>query len=130
MPTEARKLGWDISGRMTAGKTGEAREVAERKRAEVREVYLRAANRIPRFDNDSSGEEVDTAAVGLKEATAGTLDELAKRKRWCSRSKCWWSEELKQLRQELGKARREWKDRPAGISPFKEARCNFRRVIR
>jgi hypothetical protein len=39
--------GWDISGWMTAGKSGEAREAAERKRAEAREVYLLAANRTP-----------------------------------------------------------------------------------
>ena len=106
--------GWDISGWMTAGKSGEAREVAERKRAEAREVYLRAANRTLLLNEESTVEEVDTAAAGLKEAMTGTLDELAKKKRWCSRSKRWWSEDLKQLRQELGTARREWKNRPAG----------------
>jgi len=121
--------GWDISGWMTAGKSGEAREVAERKRAEAREVYLRAANRTLLLNEESTVEEVDTAAAGLKEAMTGTLDELAKKKRWCSRSKRWWSEDLKQLRQELGTARREWKNRPAGISRFKEARRNFRRGI-
>jgi hypothetical protein len=36
--------GWDISSWMAAGKSGEVREAAERKRAEAREVYLRAAN--------------------------------------------------------------------------------------
>jgi hypothetical protein len=122
--------GWDISGWMTVGKTGEAREVAERKRAEAREVYLQAANRIPTLDDNSTVEEVDMVAAGLKDAMTGTLDELANKKRWCSRSKRWWSEDLKQLRQELGKARREWKNRPAGISRFKEARRNFRRGIR
>jgi hypothetical protein len=122
--------GWDISGWMTAGKSGEAREVAERKRAEAREVYLRAANRIPPLNEESTVEELDTAAAGMKEALTGTLDELAKKKRWCSRSKRWWSEDLKQLRHELGTARREWRNRPAGISRFKEARRNFRRGIR
>jgi hypothetical protein len=122
--------GWDISGWMTAGKTEEAREAAERKRAEATEVDLRAANRTPLLNEESMVEEVDTAATGVKEAMTGTLDELAKKKRWCSRSKRWWSEDLKQLRQELGSARREWKHRPAGISRFKEARRNFRRGIR
>jgi len=66
-------------------------------------------------------------AAGLKEAMTGTLDELAKKKRWCSRSKRWWSEDVKQLRCELGKARREFRNRSASISRFKEARHNFRR---
>jgi hypothetical protein len=73
--------GWDISGWMIAGKSGEAREVAERKRAEAREVCLRAANRTPLLTEESSVEEVDAAATGVKEAITGTLDELAKKKR-------------------------------------------------
>jgi hypothetical protein len=122
--------GWDISGWMTAGKSGEAREVAERNRAEAREVYLWAANRTALLGKDSMMEEVDAAAAELKEVMTGTLDELAKRKRRCSTSKRWWSDHLKQLRQELGQARREWRNHPAGISRFKEARRNFRRGIR
>jgi hypothetical protein len=121
--------GWDISGWMTVGKTGEAREIAVRKRAEVREVYLQAANRIPTLDDNSTVEEVDIVAAELKDAMTGTLDELAKKKRWCLRSKRWWSEDLKQFRQELGKARREWRNHPAGISRFKEVRRNLRRGI-
>jgi uncharacterized protein YeeX (DUF496 family) len=122
--------GWDISRWITAGKSGEAWEIAERKRAEAREVYLLVANRTPLLDKDSTVEEVDTIAAGLKEAMTGTLDELANKKRWCSRSKRWWSEDLKQLRQELGNARRKWRNCPAGISRFKEARRNLRRGIR
>jgi hypothetical protein len=72
--------GWDISSWMVAGKSGKAREVAERMRAEAREDYLWAANRIPPPNDESTGEEVDTAAVALKDAMAGTLDELAKRR--------------------------------------------------
>ena len=121
---------WDISGWTTGGKSGEAREAAERKRAEAREVYLRAGSRTPLLNDDSTVEEVDTAAAGLKEAMTGTLDELARKKRWCSRSKRWWSEDVKQLRHELGRARREFRHRPAGISRFKEARRNFWRAIR
>jgi hypothetical protein len=122
--------GWDISGWMTTGKLGEAREVAERKRAEAREVYLRTANWTPLLNDESTVEEVDTAAARLKEAMTGTLDELAKKKRWCSRSKRWWSEDLRQLRRELGNARREWKNLPGSISRFKEARRAFQRGIR
>jgi len=74
--------GWDIRGWTTGGKTGEAREAAERKRAEAREVYLRAASQTPLLNEDSTVEEVDKAAVGLKEAMIGTLDRLARKKRW------------------------------------------------
>ena len=118
-------MGWDISGWTTAGKSGEVREVVERKKVETRVVYLQAANRTPLLNDDSTVEEVDMVAAGLKEAMTETLDELAKKKRWCSRSKRWWSEDLKQLRQELGTARREWRNRPASISCFKEAKRNF-----
>jgi hypothetical protein len=97
-----RILRGDISGSMTTGKSVEPREAAERKRAEAREVYQRAANWTPLLDEDSTVEEVDIAAARLKEAMTGTLDELATKRRWCSRSKRWWSEDLKQLRQELG----------------------------
>jgi hypothetical protein len=72
--------GWDISGWSTVGKSGEAREAAEKKRAEARDVYLRVANRTPLLDDDSTVEEVDTAAAELREAMMGTLDELAKKR--------------------------------------------------
>jgi len=75
-------------------------------------------------------EEVDKAVARLKEVMTGTLDQLARKKRWCSRSKCWWSEDVKQLWHELGRARREFRHCPASISRFKEARHNFRRAIR
>jgi len=122
--------GWDISGWTTAGKEGEKLKAAEKKRVEAREVYLRAAGRTPLLSEESTVEEVDAAAAGLKEAMTGTLNKLAKKKRWCPRSKRWWSEDVKELRRELGAARREFRNRPAGISRFKEARRNFRRGVR
>jgi hypothetical protein len=87
--------GWDIGGWLTAEKSGEVREVAERKRAEAKDVYLRTANWMPLLNDGSTVDEVDIAASGRKEAMTGTLDELEKKKRWCSRSKRWWSEDLK-----------------------------------
>jgi len=57
-----------------------------------------------------------------------TLDEHARKKHWCSRSKPWWCEELKELRKDLGRARRKW--RVAGISRVKVARREFQRAIR
>jgi hypothetical protein len=73
--------GWDISGWITAGKTGEARELAQRKRAEARELSLQAASRTSLLGENSSVEEVDIAAVGLKKAMTGMLVELANKKR-------------------------------------------------
>jgi hypothetical protein len=64
-------------------KSGNAREAAERKRAEAGEVNLRAANRTPILGEDSTTEDVDVAAADLEQAMTGTLDELAKKKRWC-----------------------------------------------
>lgn len=114
---------------MVEGKSGEAKEAAERKRAEAREVYLRAANRTPHLDEESTVGEVDAAAAGRKEAMTGTLDELARKKRWCLRSKPWWLEDVKQLCCELGESRRDWRSRPAAISRFKDARRKFCRGI-
>jgi len=68
------------------------------------------------------------AAGPLREAMAVTLDAHARKKRWCSRSKPWWCEDLRELRKELGRAR--WKWRVAGISRVKAARREFWRAIR
>ena len=59
----------------SAGGSGE-------KEGRSEEVYLRAASQTPLLNEDSTVEEVDKAAVGLKEAMIGTLDRLARKKRW------------------------------------------------
>jgi len=59
-------------------------------------------------------------APALQEAMVGTLDRHARKKRWCSRSKRWWTPELKDLRKALGKAIRN--RRPNGMSRVQEAR--------
>jgi len=64
--------------------------------------------------------------VALREAMVGTLDEHARRKRWCSRSKPWWTEDLAGQRREIGMERR----RLAGIGRARDARRNLRRAIR
>jgi len=64
--------------------------------------------------------------VALREAMVGTLNSHARAKRWCSRSKPWWTEELAELLKQLGRARR----RPAGIGRTRDARRNLRRAIR
>jgi len=68
------------------------------------------------------------AAGLLRETMTATLDEHARKKRWCLRSKPWWCEELKELRKDLGRERRKW--RVAGISRVKVARWEFQRAVR
>ena len=84
--------------------------------------------RTPILSDDSLRDEVVEPAGSLREAITVTLDEHVRKKRWCSRSKPWWCEDLKELRKELGRARRKW--RVAGMSRVKAARCEFQRVIR
>ena len=71
---------------------------------------------------------MDDAVAALREAMVGTLDQHARKKRWCSRSKMWWNPELRDLRKALGKARRG--RRVAGISRAQDARRELRRTIR
>ena len=52
----------------------------------------------------------------------------ARAKRWCSRSKLWWTPELKDLRKDLGRARRD--RRTKCMSRMQEARRQLRRAIR
>jgi len=79
--------------------------VVAAKRAQVQECYRRGVGASAVLADDSTLEEVDMAAVMLREAIVGTLDQHARPKRWCSRSKRWWNPELKDLRKALGRAR-------------------------
>jgi len=56
---------------MAAGKDSEEKKVAEKKRVEARQVYLWAASRTPLLNKESTAEEVDAAAAGLREAMTG-----------------------------------------------------------
>jgi len=119
--------GWDISGWDPAGKEGEEKEAAEGKRVQAQECYRRGCSTSPIMDDRSTKEEVDQA-VALREAMMGTLEQHARAKRWCSRSKRWWTPELKDLRKALGRARRD--RRTKGMSRVQEARRQLRRAIR
>ena len=74
------------------------------------------------LDDTSTVEQTEAAAVALREAMVGTLDEHARRKRWCSRSKPWWTEDITALWKEFGRERR----RPANIGRMQDARRNLR----
>jgi len=127
MSTET--TGWDISGWDPAKESEEEeKKKAEERQRKARECYLAGAGRTPILSDDSTKEEVREAAGSLREAMTVTLDEHVRKKRWCSRSKPWWCEDLKELRKDLGRARRKW--RVAGILRVKAARREFRRAIR
>ena len=48
---------------------------------------------------------MDQAAVVFREAMISTMNQHARKKRRCSRSKRWWNLERQDLRKSLGKAR-------------------------
>ena len=78
---------WDISGWDPEGKEGEKREAAVGKSAQAQECFQRGCRDSPTLDSDSAQDEVDRAAAMLREAMVGTVDDHARLKRWCSRSK-------------------------------------------
>jgi len=127
--TSMETTGWDISGWDPARESEEEeKKKAEGRRAKARECYLAGVGRTPILSDESTKEQVTEAAGSLRESMTMTRDEHARKKRWCSRSKPWWCEELKELRKDLGRARRKW--RVAGMSWVKAARREFRRPIR
>jgi len=127
--TSMETTGWDISGWDPAKESEEEeKKKGEERRPKARECYLAGVGRTPILSDKSTKEQVTEAAGSLREAMTMTLDEHVRKKRWCSRSKLWWCEELKELRKDLGRARRKW--RVAGISRVKAARREFRRAIR
>jgi len=127
--TSTETTGCDISGWDPAKKSEEEeKRKAEERQRKARECYLAGLGRTPILSNSSTKEEVTEAAGSLREAMTVTLDEHARKKRWCSRSKPWWCEDLKKLRKDLGRARRKWK--VAGMSRVKAARREFWRAIR
>ena len=71
---------------------------------------------------------MEAAAEALKAVMTGTLDEHAKKKRWCSRSKPWWTAEIKELRKDLGHTRRD--KGASSMERQQEARRVLRRTIR
>jgi len=86
------------------GKEKEEANAAEAKWAQAQECYRRGIWRSLILTDASTVEEVDGAALALREAMVGNLDQHARKKRWCSRSKMWWNLELRDLRKQLGKS--------------------------
>jgi len=116
---------WDVSGWVTKGKTGEEQKKAEEKAEEAREMFTHLLGQEEGLNDESTATQVDQAALTLRRAMTETLDRHGKLRRWCTRSKRWWTDELRELRKILGKARRgrEWDE-------VREAKRNQRREIR
>ena len=103
--TSKETTGWDVSGWDRSGKSEEGQAAAQVKRAVAQQCFLRAVGKTAVLDDTSSKEQVEAAVVALREAMVGTLDEHARKKRWCSRSKPWWTDDIAVLRKEFGRER-------------------------
>ena len=123
--TSAETTGWDIGSWDPRGKDEKGREKAEKKRREAREAFIRLSGDSGPLDDASTVEQVDVEAVALRTAMTATLNEHARHRRWCSRSKRWWNDELRDLRATLGRAkrRRNW-------GRIRSARRELRSAIR
>jgi len=120
--------GWDISG-------WEGREKEEEERKKVEEKARRAEDMFrqlmgdTRLDDESTKEQISGIADRLRAAMTETLDRHAVQKRWCSRSKRWWTDELRDLRKTLGRVRRR-KDWEATRVAKRDQRREIRRAKR
>jgi len=93
--TSKEVTGWDISGWGSTEKSEEEQTAIQEKKAAAQQCFLRAGGKMEVLDDTSSVEQVEEAAVALQEAMVGTLNSHARRKRWCSRSKPWWNEDIR-----------------------------------
>ena len=64
-------------------------------------------------------------AEAIREAMTATLNEHARQRRWCTRSKRWWNDGLRDLRATLGRAKR-----TRNWARIRSARRELRRAIR
>ena len=86
--TSAETTGWDISGwDPTKVSKEEEKKMAAERRAKARECYVGMVGRTPILSDDSATKDVVKVAGALREAMTVTLDEHARKKRWCSWSK-------------------------------------------
>jgi len=125
---QRRQAAMDEAAARRTGKSGRDREGIEEKRGKAKAFFRRGTGETPALTDASTAEEVDTAAMALREVMTATLNKFAKQKRSCARSKRWWTEDLGKLRKEMGRARRNW--RVAGMSRVQAARRELRRAIR
>ena len=70
-------------------KSEEEQKAAREKEVAAQQCYLRSGKETAALNDTSSAEQVEEAAVALREAMVGTLNSHARVKRWCSRLKPW-----------------------------------------
>jgi len=116
--------GWDIAGWSNKGKAEEDRKEAEKKAEQARTTFAQLTRHILINDESTEG-EIEEVAIALRSAMTETLERHAKQRRWCTRSKRWWTDELRDLRKILARVRRK-RDWEAA----REAKRNQRREIR
>ena len=51
---------------------------------------------------------IEARTIALRSAITETLERHAKQRHWCTRSKRWWTDELRNLRKTLARVRRKW----------------------
>jgi len=123
--TSEKTTGWDIGSWDPRNKDEEGREKAEKKKRAARETFIKLIGGLGPLDDESTVEQADEAAVALRTAMTATLNEHARHRRWCSRSKRWWNDELRDLRATLGRAKR-----TRNWARIKSARRELSRAIR
>ena len=118
--------GWDMSGWSTT-EVHEKEEKAKREKAkkEARATWEKEAGPAP--DELYSRAGIDSEAANIRQAMEATLNEHAKKRRVCVRSKVWWTEEITALQKERGRAVRERRQNPTA---YGEAQRNLKRAIR
>jgi len=99
--------GWDISSWSTRGKPEKERKEVERKAEQARATFNQLTRHIS-LNDESTEDKIEESAIALRTAMTETLEWHAKQRCWCTRSKRWWTDELRDLRKILGRSRRKW----------------------
>jgi len=117
--------GWDPSGWDLRGCSEEEAEIHKTKREmAAREWREASANRpLQTLIAESFEEEV----AWIRRIIETILDKYARRKRVCALSERWWTQEIADVRKEVGRAKRNRTKRPYAL---REARKRLRRAIR
>jgi len=103
-PTSKITTGWDLREFNRTDGTPEEQERRKRTRAEDEQMWEEAAAVQGTVVGTKEG--VVEEARWIRDTAASILDKIAKPRRVCMRSKRWWNEEIAELREDLGKARR------------------------
>jgi len=98
-------IGWDIASWSTRGKSEEERKEAQKKAEQARSTFAQLTRHISINDKSTEG-EIEESVVALRSAMTETLERHVKQRRWCTRSKRWWTDKLRDLRKILARARR------------------------